>query len=88
MSDSFAILVPILGILVGMLAVAGNIFLRHQKLKLDAGGPGSLMHEETLRELHSLKQRVAVLERLLTDDDRKLAAEIERLRGEQASPRA
>ena len=29
-----------------------------------------------------LKDRVAVLERLLTDDDRKLAGEIERLRRE------
>jgi hypothetical protein len=37
-----------------------------------------------MAELHRLKDRVAVLERLMTDDDRKLAGEIERLRGEDA----
>jgi len=36
--------------------------------------------EATRAELESLRERVAVLERLLTDDDRKLAGEIERLR--------
>jgi hypothetical protein len=35
---------------------------------------------QTSAELESLRQRVAVLERLLTDDDRRLAGEIERLR--------
>lgn len=35
---------------------------------------------EVTGELQRLKERVAVLERLFTDDDRKLANEIERLR--------
>ena len=39
-------------------------------------------NSEVMNELHRLKDRVAVLERLLTDDDRKLASEIDRLRAE------
>lgn len=35
---------------------------------------------ETSAELDRLRKRVSVLERLLTDDDRRLASEIERLR--------
>jgi hypothetical protein len=56
---------------------------REKELKLaaKAGGPdadGRFRSHES--EIASLKDRVAVLERLLTDDDRKLASEIERLK--------
>lgn len=37
-------------------------------------------------EISKLKQRVQVLERLATDDDRKLAADIERLRRQETGP--
>ena len=61
---------------------------RMQQDKLRAkGGLGSeetarLQHivAETSAELARVKQRVQVLEKLVTDDDRKLADEIERLR--------
>jgi len=33
-----------------------------------------------LGEIHALSERVRVLEKLVTDDDRKLASEIDRLR--------
>ena len=36
-------------------------------------------------EIAALKERVKVLEKLVTDDDRKLAVEIDRLRGEARS---
>ena len=38
---------------------------------------------ETHAELERLRKRVAVLEQLVTDDDRRLAGEIERLRRDQ-----
>ena len=37
---------------------------------------------ETQKEVATLRERVQVLEKLVTDDDRRLATEIERLRGE------
>ena len=37
-------------------------------------------------DMTKLRDRVAVLEKLVTDDDRRLADEIERLRREQPSP--
>lgn len=37
-------------------------------------------------EISKLKSRVQVLERLATDDDRKLATEIERLRRQETGP--
>ncbi len=87
MAQSIGVFIPILGILLGMVAVVGGIFIKSQKLKLDmmrASGASSAVQDETARELQKLKDRVAVLERLLTDDDRKLAGEIERLRREDA----
>lgn len=55
---------------------------KEKKLKLQrdlakAGGEGMRA------ELDQLRERVRVLERLATDDDRKLAGEIERLRREE-----
>jgi cell division protein FtsB len=43
--------------------------------------------EETRAEMEALRQRVAVLERLLTDDDRRLANEISRLQAGQPDAR-
>jgi hypothetical protein len=80
-------MIPILGILLGMIAVVGGYVIKMQKMKLEEkrlSGVSSAVQDETARELQKLKDRVAVLERLLTDDDRKLAGEIERLRREDA----
>jgi hypothetical protein len=80
-------MIPILGILLGMIAVVGGYVIKMQKMKLEErrmSGVSSAVQDETARELQKLKDRVAVLERLMTDDDRKLAGEIERLRREDA----
>jgi hypothetical protein len=85
MASSVGVFIPILGILAGIIAIVGNTWLRAQKLKLDTMREqkgGDAAHSEVMAELHRLKDRVAVLERLMTDDDRKLAGEIERLRRE------
>jgi cell division protein FtsB len=55
---------------------------QEKKLKLqrdlaEAGGA------ETHAELERLRKRVAVLERLVTDDDRRLAGDIDQLRRDQ-----
>jgi hypothetical protein len=49
----------------------------------ELGGIVSDLHKDVAR----LKDRVRVLEKLVTDDDRRLADEIERLRREEVSPR-
>lgn len=50
----------------------------------ELGGIVSDLHKDVAR----LKDRVRVLEKLVTDDDRRLADEIERLRREDGRPRA
>ncbi len=77
------VMIPILGILCGIVAILANTHLRAQKMKLEMmreQGLSSASEGEIMRELQKLKERVAVLERIATDDDRKLAGEIERLR--------
>jgi cell division protein FtsB len=67
---------------VAMPAIISIASYQEKKLKLqrDIAMSGGA---ETRAELESLRQRVAVLERLLTDDDRRLAGEIEQLRRDQ-----
>jgi hypothetical protein len=77
------ILIPILGIMCGMIAIIANAALRAQKMKLDMMREqrvSGASEQEMMRELSALKDRVAVLEKLVTDDDRRLANDIERLR--------
>jgi len=77
------ILIPILGIMCGMVAIIANTALRSQKMKLDMMREqrvSGASEQEMMRELSVLKDRVAVLEKLVTDDDRRLANDIERLR--------
>jgi hypothetical protein len=50
----------------------------------EIGGIVADLHKDVAR----LKDRVRVLEKLVTDDDRRLADEIERLRCEEVGPRA
>ena len=84
------VFIPILGICVGLAAVIGNYRLKEQQVKLRIaeaqGGADAAASKVTQAELEKLKDRVAVLERLLTDDDRRLANEISRL-GDSARPR-
>jgi len=77
------ILIPILGIMCGMVAIIANAALRSQKMKLDMMREqrvSGASEQEMMRELSVLKDRVAVLEKLVADDDRRLANDIERLR--------
>ena len=83
MTESIGDFIPILGIMCGIIAIVGGIWIKNQKLKLEMmreqGGTDALANKVTQAELEKLKDRVAVLERLLTDDDRRLANEISRL---------
>lgn len=84
--EYLGILIPILGISCGLIAIIGGIHIKSQKLKLDmmqSQRVSSASETEMLSEIQRLKDRVAVLERLATDGDRKLAGEIERLRSDQ-----
>ncbi|HOY77431.1 MAG TPA: hypothetical protein PLN33_06470 [Hyphomonadaceae bacterium] len=85
--NSIGILIPIMGIMCGIIAVVCGYLIKSQKMKLDMmreTRSSDAANGEVMAELHRLKDRVAVLERLMTDDDRKLAGEIERLRAEDA----
>ncbi len=82
------IVIPIAGMCTGIVIV--TMALRHAERKariragaLDAGGDVQRLTsivETQHRETEKLRERVAVLEKLVTDDDRKLASEIEHLR--------
>lgn len=83
MTANIGVFIPILGIMCGILAIAGSFWIKSQKMKLEMMREqrgSDAAHGEVMAELHRLKERVAVLERLATDGDRKLAGEIERLR--------
>lgn len=77
--------IPILGISCGLLAIIGGVFIRpafqyqQRKLELEAQ---NVAEKAAQYAAHSdrLEQRVAVLERILTDRSTNLADEIERLR--------
>lgn len=84
--DGVGILVPILGIMCGLAAIIAHAVLRSQKLKLELAKEeraSGASDAEVMREIHRLKERVAVLEKLATDGDRNLAGEIERLRSDE-----
>ena len=79
------LIIPILGISCGLLAIFGGVFvrpwirLRQRKMELDA----QMLAEKAAQygaHTERLEQRVAVLERILTDRSTVLSDEIERLR--------
>ena len=82
-------LIPVLGMLclfVIMPAIISYSIFQEKKLKLQrelakSGGA------ETRAEVEDLRVRVAVLERLVTDGDRNLAGEIDRLARADAAKR-
>ena len=84
--DNAGVLIPLLGITCGIIALISSAYLKSQKMKLDmaqANRASSASEAEMMSELQRLKDRVAVLERLATDGDRKLAGEIDRLRDDR-----
>jgi hypothetical protein len=82
------------GISITMLAVMGIVIAcltySYQRAKLGKPNHDALpqVDEETRAELAQLRSRVATLERLVTDDDRRLAGEIARLSRTEISPPA
>jgi ABC-type phosphate transport system auxiliary subunit len=79
------LIIPILGICCGLLAIFGGVFvrpwlkLRQCKIELEA----QMLAERAAQYAANssrLEQRVAVLERILTDRSTRLGEEIERLR--------
>lgn len=81
--SEIGVFIPILGIMCGIIAILSGVWIKNQKIKLEMmqaqGGADAAANRATQAELEKLKDRVAVLERLLTDDDRRLASEISRL---------
>ncbi len=79
------ILIPILGISCGLLAIIGGVFVRpwfqlqQRRMELEAQ---QVAEKAAQYAAHTdrLEQRVAVLERILTDRSTQLGDEIERLR--------
>ncbi|MEZ6028535.1 MAG: hypothetical protein R3C46_02195 [Hyphomonadaceae bacterium] len=83
--SNIGLLIPIFGILCGIVGIIAGTYVKAQKMKLEMmreQRTSSVSEQEMMREITRLKERVAVLEKLATDDDRKLAGEIDRLRGE------
>ena len=78
-------LIPILGISCGLVAIIGGVFikpwlaLKQRKMELEAQ---TVAEKAAQYAAHTdrLEQRVAVLERILTDRSTHLSEEIERLR--------
>jgi hypothetical protein len=76
----------ILGGLVAIFAIIGVISLKEERIKAQAKGAvegQERINAETAAELARLRNRLEVLERVITDDDRKLARQIVDLRGDQ-----
>jgi hypothetical protein len=81
--ETLGVMIPILGIGLGFVAVLGGFWVKGQKMKLEMmqaqGGAEAAANKVTQAELEKLKDRVAVLEKLITDEDRRLSSEIGRL---------
>ena len=83
--DINPLLIPILGISCGLLAIIGGVFIRpwmqlqQRKMEIEAQ---QVAEKAAQYAAHTdrLEQRVAVLERILTDRSTQLGDEIERLR--------
>jgi len=83
--DFNPLLIPLLGVSCGVLAIIGGVFikpwlaLKQRKMELEA----QMVAEKAAQyaaHTDRLEQRVAVLERILTDRSAQLGEEIERLR--------
>lgn len=75
--NPFAMVVAIVAIVAG-----ARVWRTHMVTKAKAGRSpeDDKLIKSIQGEIHSLSERVRVLEKLVTDDDRQLASEIDRLR--------
>lgn len=87
-----AIIIPLAGMATGVVVVTMALKYAERKARLRAGAGSddtarlTAIVEDLQKETTRLRDRVAVLEKLVTDDDRKLADEIVRLRREDVRP--
>lgn len=76
------------GGLIVIVAVIGYVSIKETQIKIQAKGAvegQDRINAETAAEIARLRARLEVIERLLTDDDRKLSREIAQLRNEQVN---
>ncbi len=83
-------LIAVMALAIPLVAIIGGLSTERMKMKLKLKQSGFASDREQRmmavieaneKEMAKLKDRVAVLERLVTDDDRRVASEIERLGG-------
>ena len=91
MESYLALMIPILGISLGFFGVWTQhqqkmIKLRIQELTASKGAAGQ--SQEQTREVEELRERVKVLERIVTDGGYDLATQIEALRNDRPVPAA
>lgn len=89
--EYFGVMIPILGITLGFFAVWTQHRQKMIKLRiqeLTAAKDASGIAPEQAREVNELRERVRVLERIVTDGGYDLAHKIEALRDERGKPRA
>jgi hypothetical protein len=78
----------IVGGLVMIVAVIGFVTIKEEKIKAQAKGVvegQERINAEMAAEIARLRARLEVVERVVTDDDRKLARDIAQLRNDQMS---
>ena len=78
----------IIGGLVIIVVVIGFVSIKEEKIKAQAKGAvegQEQINAATAAEIARLRARLEVVERLVTDDDRKLARDIAQLRTEQVN---
>lgn len=78
----------IVGGLVMIVAVIGFVTIKEEKIKAQAKGAvegQERINAEMVAEIARLRARLEVVERVVTDDDRKLARDIAQLRNDQMS---
>ncbi len=85
--EGIIITAMILAAVVAIFAVVGFISIKEERIKAQAKGAvdgQDRINADTAAELTRLRSRLEILERVITDDDRKLAREIAGLRADQA----
>ena len=84
------VLIPILGIMCGLVAIIGGVFikpwfrLRERELEIQSRQTAEKAAQYAAHT-ERLEQRVRVLERIVTDKGADLAGEIEQLRDDQVN---
>lgn len=81
--EYFGVMIPILGILLGFFGVWTHHRQRLAKLQLETAKASAGNGGEQVREIKELRERVGVLERIVTDGGYDVATQIEALRDQR-----